>query len=170
MHAAAHQPGALPYGGSQWATPGMHGAQAYSHQPQMYLGYAPMPPQYGAMGAYPGGTYLGGAMPIGAGMQQPPAGAPGATGGQAGRGQAGIASLMEELNNGGSGLNSLGKMLNFEDTEFWKGALVGAAAVILLTNDSVQNALFQTGAKTKDAVQAGVDKIKTAAAGAGDKE
>ncbi len=75
---------------------------------------------------------------------------------------------MEEINNGGSGLHSLGKMLNLDDSEFWKGALVGAAAVVLLTNESVQNALFKTGAKAKDAMQSGVDKVKEAASGAAD--
>jgi hypothetical protein len=35
--------------------------------------------------------------------------------------------------------------LNFEDTDFWKGALVGAAAVMLLSNEGVQNLLFGGG-------------------------
>jgi hypothetical protein len=48
-------------------------------------------------------------------------------------------------------------------SDFWKGALVGAAAVLLLTNESVQNALFKTGARAKDAVERGVEKARTAA-------
>jgi len=32
--------------------------------------------------------------------------------------------------------------------------------VLLLTNESVQNMLFKTGAKAKDAVQGGIEKVK----------
>lgn len=70
-------------------------------------------------------------------------GAPAGGHAHAGHGrQAGVAGFIEEIAQGGNGLNSLSRMLNFDDTEFWKGALVGAAAVMLLSNDSVQNALF----------------------------
>jgi hypothetical protein len=75
----------------------------------------------------------------------------------------GMAQVFEEIANGGNGLSSIGKLLNFEDSEFWKGALVGAAAVLLLTNDSVQDMLFKTGVKAKDAVKSGADKIKETA-------
>lgn len=97
-----------------------------------------------------------------AGMPMP--GAPGA-GAQAGAGQgpgpqAGMQQLFEELAEGGNGLNSLTRMLSLDDTEFWKGALVGAAAVLLLTNDQVQDALFKSGAKAKSAVKSGADQLK----------
>lgn len=59
--------------------------------------------------------------------------------------QAGVSEFIEEIAGGGNGLNSLSRLLNFEDTEFWKGALVGAAAVMLLTNESVQSMLFKGG-------------------------
>ena len=39
--------------------------------------------------------------------------------------QAGMQQLFEELAEGGNGLNSLTRMLSLDDTEFWKGALVG---------------------------------------------
>ena len=58
--------------------------------------------------------------------------------------------LVAEIASGGNGLSSLTKMLDFSDTDFWKGALVGATVVLLLTNESVQQALFSTGAKAKD--------------------
>jgi hypothetical protein len=77
-----------------------------------------------------------------------------------GAGGAGMAQLVDEIANGGNGLSSLTKMLDFDDSEFWKGALLGAAAVLLLTNESVQSALFKTGAKTKAAVKTGVDRVK----------
>jgi hypothetical protein len=54
-------------------------------------------------------------------------------------------------------------MLNLDDSEFWKGALIGAAAVLLLTNESVQSMLFKTGAKAKEAVQSGVGAVKETA-------
>jgi hypothetical protein len=85
-----------------------------------------------------------------------------------GRGpQAGMQQLFDELAQGGNGLNSLTRMLSLDDTEFWKGALVGAAAVLLLTNDQVQDALFKSGAKAKSAVKSGADKLKERASGSG---
>jgi hypothetical protein len=81
----------------------------------------------------------------------------------------GMTELMEELASGGNGLSSLGKMLNLDDTEFWKGALVGAAAVLLLTNESVQNALFKTGARAKQAVKTGLDTLGETAGDLADK-
>jgi len=75
-----------------------------------------------------------------------------------------MAEVMNEIASGGNGLSSLTKMLDLDDSEFWKGALVGAAAVLLLTNESVQNALFKTGVKARDAVDQGVSKVKAKAA------
>lgn len=62
--------------------------------------------------------------------------------------QHGMAQVMQELANGGN-LGGLTQLFDFRDTEFWKGALVGAAAVLLLTNDSVQRALFRGAAAGK---------------------
>jgi hypothetical protein len=97
------------------------------------------------------------------------AASPAGSAADAARGQrGGMSEVLQELANGGNGLSSLPRLLNLEDSEFWKGALVGAAAVLLLTNDSVQDALFKTGARAKDAVQSGADKLKRTAAGAAD--
>jgi hypothetical protein len=74
----------------------------------------------------------------------------------------GMVEMMQALGGGGS-FASLGRMLGSDDKEFWKGALVGAAAVLLLTNESVQRALFRTGAKAREAVRSGVEKVRTAA-------
>jgi len=79
---------------------------------------------------------------------------------------AGMSHFVEEIANGGNGLSSLGKMLNLDDSEFRKGALIGAAAVLLLTNESVQSMLFKTGAIAKEAVQGGVEKVKESASDA----
>jgi hypothetical protein len=35
---------------------------------------------------------------------------------------AGMSQFIEEISNGGSGLSSLGKTLNLDDSGFWKGA------------------------------------------------
>lgn len=91
----------------------------------------------------------------------------GSAAGAALRGRAaGMAQLMEEMG-AGSGLSGLVQMLNLDDKELWKGALLGAAVVLLLTNESVQNSLFKTGVRARDAVKSGVDKIKTQAREAG---
>lgn len=68
--------------------------------------------------------------------------------------------LMQEIASGGTGLSSLTRMLDFDDKDFWKGALVGAAVVLLFTNDSVQNMLFKGAVKGRDVVKDGVDKVK----------
>jgi hypothetical protein len=77
-----------------------------------------------------------------------------------------MAEMLEELAGGGNGLASLGRMLSLDDSEFWKGALVGAAAVLLLTNESMQDMLFKTGARAKEAVQSGAGKLKETATAA----
>ena len=156
-----------PYGGSPGVMgnppqpPGMaapyppyHAAAHPAHYPGAgyYAPSAEMHHQYPPAGAYYGGQ------PQAAGMYA------GGGGHQAGHGtHAGMSQFVEEISNGGNGLSSLGKMLNLDDSEFWKGALIGAAAVLLLTNESVQNMLFKAGAKTKEAVESGMDKVKETA-------
>lgn len=67
--------------------------------------------------------------------------------------QAGIGQWIQELSQGNPQLSGLSKMLNLEDSEFWKGALIGAGAVLLLTNETVQEMMFKNGTKAKDAVK-----------------
>lgn len=83
--------------------------------------------------------------------------------GQAAGGRPGLGQVMEEIANGGSGLAGLTKLLDLDDKDFWKGALVGAAAVLLLTNENIQKALFHGAVKGRDAVQEGVEKVKSGA-------
>ncbi|MGB0126458.1 MAG: YtxH domain-containing protein [Rhodocyclaceae bacterium] len=135
------------------AAQGMHGAQFHPFAgPYYWPGYGqPVPPAPG----YPPQF----ASPY------PPGYAPdmaSAAMGQQARGP-NMAQVMQEIANGGNGLSSLTKLLDFDDKDFWKGALVGAAAVLLLTNDSVQRALFRGAVKGRDAVQDGVDGIKQGA-------
>jgi hypothetical protein len=126
--------------------PGYHPAPPYPY-PYPPHGYYPPSPQ--------AAPYWSGAMPPpGYGYAEP---APGPSGnaGQPGMGHAGaghghgarVSDLVNEVAGGGSGLSSLTRMLDLDDIDFWKGALVGAAAVLLLTNGSVQSALFGAGAK-----------------------
>lgn len=168
--------GAAPH--PSYSYTGPHGAMGYSPYPPVMAGsypphyaaahpvhypgtgyYAPPPwmhPQYLPAGAYHGGQQQA------AGMHAAQGGGPAGYG--AGHGmQAGMSQFVEEISNGGSGLSSLGKMLNLDDSEFWKGALIGAAAVLLLTNESVQSMLFKTGAKAKEVVRSGVEKVKETA-------
>ena len=179
-----HNPGAMPgqgpampdqvqmgqaHAGAPPGVPSWPGAGQLPPQP-MHPGYYGMPgidpaqaaafagqaamhamPYYAAYGAMPHAGMAGMGIPHGHGA------------GAAAGGGPGMADVMQEIANGGNGLSSLSRLLNFDDSEFWKGALVGAAAVLLLTNESVQNALFKTGVKAKDAVEKGVEKVKAAA-------
>lgn len=146
--------------------PGYPGAQG---QPGMAAGYGPAPIH--AYGAYPYGYPYGYPTQAQPGYAHPAAPqGPGFPGHRPGA-EVGMTQLMEEIAGGGNGLSSLGRMLNLNDKELWKGALIGAAAVLLLTNESVQNALFKTGVRASDAVRSGVDKVKARAqAAAGDRQ
>ncbi|MDN6110473.1 MAG: YtxH domain-containing protein [Enterobacterales bacterium] len=71
-------------------------------------------------------------------------------------------------------LKNIISTIGADDKEFWKGAMIGAAATLLLTNESVRNMLMQTvanagdllktgGAKVKDGVMSGAETIKETA-------
>lgn len=141
-------------------TPGQGQTSGWIPQPP-YQGQTPWypPPPWAAdprqayYPPYPGAPYAAapGAHPEMPGwMPPPPQGyvpqghGPGTgAGGGYGQGQgARVSELVDEIANGGNGLSSIGRLLNLDDVDFWKGALVGAAAVLLLTNESVQGALF----------------------------
>ncbi|MFO8004284.1 hypothetical protein [Thioalkalivibrio sp.] len=49
--------------------------------------------------------------------------------------------------------------LRFDDGEFWKGAMVGAAVVLLLTNEGLRDALIGGAARTAEAVKSGMDNL-----------
>lgn len=143
--------GHYPPGSPSAIGPAMGGGQ-HPHYPPPYQ--TPYHPYYGYYGA--------GYAPAGAYLHAPPwadqawtdqAGAAQQAAGMGGQGRrAGMSDLVDEISNGGSGLASLGKILDFNDADFWKGALVGAAAVLLLTNESVQGWLLGLGAKAKGAL------------------
>lgn len=173
---------APPAGGGGWggAGPGAPAAFPHAGQGGPGAGMGPSPGWGGAgfQGAYGGpGMGSGGAgvgpygyhAPYGASVPPhagyPFYGAPAGTprhGPHAAASEPGMAEMMAQLS-GGSGLSSLGRLLGTGDGEFWKGALIGAAAVLLLTNESVQRALFRTGAKASEAVKSGVEKVRKTA-------
>lgn len=153
--APAGPPAGANAAGTSWPAYAAANPEAYAP----YLGHPAM------FSTYPGGGMPNQPSPI-MGHAAPAFGnaAPGAAlhagAGQGPGPQAGMQQLFEELAEGGNGLSSLTRMLSLDDTEFWKGALVGAAAVLLLTNDQVQDALFKSGAKAKSAVKSGADQLK----------
>jgi hypothetical protein len=134
---------------------GNPGYPGYGHH---YPPYAQMPPPYYT--PYPPGYPAGnpGAPPV-----PPHGGGAGAPAEQNHRPD--MNQLINGIANGdANSLSSLGQLMNFDDKEFWKGALIGAAAVLLLTNDSVQSSLFRAGGKATQAMKSGMDKVKKAAA------
>ncbi|RLM20089.1 hypothetical protein BIY29_15785 [Brenneria alni] len=50
--------------------------------------------------------------------------------------------------------------IGMDDKEFWKGAMIGAAVTLLLTNEGVRNMLLQTVASTSDLLKTGGTKVK----------
>ncbi|HHB77174.1 MAG TPA: YtxH domain-containing protein [Desulfobulbus sp.] len=50
--------------------------------------------------------------------------------------------------------------LDVQDTQFWKGALLGAAVTLLVTNESVQKGVVKTVSKLTLAAQSGVEEMK----------
>ena len=50
--------------------------------------------------------------------------------------------------------------ININDWQFWKGALLGAAATLLITNESVQKGVMKMISKAGTAAQSGVEEIK----------
>lgn len=57
-------------------------------------------------------------------------------------------------------LKNIISTVGMDDKEFWKGAMVGAAVTLLLTNDSVRGMLMQTLAGAGDMLKAGTSKVK----------
>lgn len=140
--------------------PGMHpgtGAGPFGPGPGMQYhwgapqgpGFAYGPPP-GAYGPGPGWT----AYPPGFGAQQGMGPDP-ATAGM----QAAMSEFADQ-----SGLGALKGFLNFTDGEFWKGALVGAAIVLLMTNEDLRSALLGSAARTANAMKSGLGGLAEGAA------
>jgi hypothetical protein len=137
------------------------------HPPQDYPGYG----AYAYPGAYPPG-YMGqpyaGIPPYGH-YAGPPPGV-----NQAGQGaaqnpeqlaaSAGLTAALGDIADK-SGLSMFKDLFNWEDGEFWKGAMVGAAVVLLLTNENLRDSLFSGAAKTAEAVKSGLSGLSSAETG-----
>ena len=129
-----------PYG------PGWPGASPWPWYPPPGFAMAQPPYGYGPYGAaaYPG---------VGAGPGQP---WPGAQGSAAPDAEAqGFGAAMGNIADQ-AGLGMLKDFFSFGDGDFWKGALVGAAVVLLLTNENLREALADGAAKTAAAVKSGL--------------
>jgi hypothetical protein len=50
--------------------------------------------------------------------------------------------------------------LDVQDTQFWKGVLLGAAVTLLVTNESVQKGVMKGFAKITAATQCGIEEMK----------
>lgn len=163
-------------GGAGPQAMGFNPAMAYAQgmvPPAMAYGYA-VPPPYGGydmaspQGFHPYGPPYGMAyVMVPPGMvsdQAAAAAAAAAQGGHDGRhGSHGghNPSLFAKMPGDEGGiLGDLAHKLGLDDKEFWKGALVGAAVVLLLTNQTVKGMLFKTAANAKDSVLTGAETLK----------
>lgn len=59
-----------------------------------------------------------------------------------------------------SPLGGMRQGLGMEGSDFVKGALIGAAATFLLTNETAQKAIFKAFAKATSMMQIGVEELK----------
>lgn len=136
----AEQPGMNPEQMAHMPPYGYYGAYAPPEPPPYYgypyAGYMPPPPP-----PYPPGYGPHPGMPPH--MQPPPTPSPE---------QAELQSALNDMADK-SGLGMLKGLFKMDDSEFWKGALVGAAAVLLLTNDSVRESLLSGATKTAEAMK-----------------
>lgn len=58
-----------------------------------------------------------------------------------------------------AGLGMFKDFFSLGDGEFWKGAVVGAAVVMLLTNENLREALLGGASKAAEAVRSGMDNL-----------
>ncbi len=115
------------------------------------FGYGPTAPPYGApWGAPPGYGWAPPHPPPGYYTPSGPEGQP-----KVGGAPAGFAAAMGDIADK-SGLGMFKDLFNWDDGEFWKGAIVGAAVVVLMTNEDLRNSLIGGAAKTAEAVKSGL--------------
>jgi len=148
-----NQPGNGPGNGPGEVPPemqghaGMHGGQFPPYQPFYgHPGFGAPPP----FGPPPYGPPPYGPPPYGF----DPGMGPQATQAGPGPAQAGFETMFNDMADK-SGMGWLKGMIGMEDADFWKGALVGAAVVMLMTNDDLRDSLIGGAAKTAEAMKAG---------------
>ena len=164
------QPGAGPWPGGtvpgEVPPHGPWGAPPPGYPPHGYPPQGPYgaPPPYGYHPGYHGAPWPGGHP--GMGPAGAPGGAPAGQGVERGAGAAaGFAAALGDMADK-SGLGMFKEMFSWEDGEFWKGAMVGAAVVMLLTNENLRNSLIGGAAQTAEAMRSGMAGF-AAAGGAG---
>jgi len=50
--------------------------------------------------------------------------------------------------------------LDLQNSQFWKGALIGAAVALLVTNESVQKGVVKTISRLTSVAQTGIEEMK----------
>ncbi len=162
-HFSHEMPGAAPYQGAPMAAqPGFAGQPGYTGQPGFagQPGYAGQPgpvpgPATGQMyGQTPGQVFAqmpGQGFAPGYGQQPHPGSQPGYQ--PSGMDSKGMDSkgmenhygelygLINEAANGNADVNSFVRFFQSTSSDFWKGALVGTALTLLLTNDAVKSGI-----------------------------
>lgn len=150
--AAEPGPGAGPRQGYGYGPAGHGPGPAGGHAP--YHGYyAAQVPPWAAYGPPPGPP---------PGFGPGPFAGPGAAAPGAGLGAA-LGDMAEQ-----NGMGMLRNFFSFGDDEFWKGAVVGAALVMLVTNDKLRESIFESAANAAEAMRSGMADLD--AAGAADAE
>jgi hypothetical protein len=66
--------------------------------------------------------------------------------------------LVQPLTSGNPANSILG--LDLQNNQFWKGALIGAAVTLLVTNESVQKGVVKAFAKLTATAQSGIEEMK----------
>ena len=149
--------GMPPYGPYGYPTPQQMQQMQQMQQQQMQMMWPPCPPMWNPMYGQP-------PMPPQfqqQQFQQPQAQQPMQPGFDwSGQAQGMVEGMMGEQ----AGLfKNIISTIGVDDKEFWKGAMIGAAAALILGNESVRNTLLQTFANAGDLLKAGGSKVKDAA-------
>lgn len=139
--------GGYTNGGYGDPTGGFGQEQAFQQQYGMggvppHFGHPPPPPPYGYYPPPPPGYY-----PYG---HYPPPNTAESSATQQGMQQA-LNQMADE-----NGLGFLKGLVDFNDGDFWKGALVGAAAVLLITNEDLRDSLMENVAKAAESLKEGL--------------
>lgn len=153
-----YQDGGDPYAAPWMAYPGGMPPPYWQGAP----GQGGMPPHawhpgyYAQPWAHPWGT-----TPPGPGFD-PREAAP--AGGDAAAGFSALLGDVAEKN----GFGMFRELFNLEDGEFWKGAVVGAAVVLLMTNENLRASLVGGAAKAAEAVKTGFNGFSAPEGAAGE--
>ncbi len=120
-----------------------------------------------ATAAWPYGPYQAGhAAAGGTGWGNASAGATAAPHGQGRVANADFKEAFDRLSRGDVSADTIGKLLGLDDSDFWKGALVGAAAALLASNLPILMNMLSGLAQSKPAADAETNRNSTPNSGA----